>query len=73
MQKMMSCHQTTKLSTEFADPIKHAQSEKLLSLCLWHIFSTNQQTMRQNGVKLLRVLEALYKQVAVESIDSFGL
>ena len=29
--------------------------------------------MRQNGTKLLNVLEALYKQVAMESIDPFGL
>ena len=39
------------------------------------MFNTNLQRMRQIGVELqqLCVLEALYKQVAVGSIDPFGL
>ena len=45
---------------------------KLFSLCLWHMFNTNQQRMHQIGVELLHVLETLYKQVAVGSIDLFG-
>ena len=35
----------------------------LLSLCLWHLFNTNPQRMRQIGEELLCVLEALYKLV----------
>ena len=46
---------------------------KLSSLCLWHTFNTNVQRMHQIGVKLLYILEALYKQVAVVSIDPFEL
>ena len=46
---------------------------KLLSLCLWRMFNTNLQRMRQIGVELLNVLEALYKQVDVGLIDPFGL
>ena len=46
---------------------------KLLSLCLWHIFNTNLQSMRQIGEEPLYVLEAFHKQVAVESIGPFGL
>ena len=46
---------------------------KLFSLCLWRMFNTNLQRMHQTGVELLFVSEALYKQVAVGSIDSFGL
>ena len=46
---------------------------KLFSLCLWHMYNTNLQRMHQIGIKLLHVLEALYKHVAVGSIDPFGL
>ena len=46
---------------------------KLLSLCLWHVFNTNLQIMRHIGVELLYVLHSVYKQVAVGSIDPFGL
>ena len=49
---------------------------KFLSLCLWHVFNTNMQRFGQLKleycIELLYVLEALYKQVAVGSIDSFG-
>ena len=45
---------------------------KLLSLCLWHMFNTNLQSMRQTGEGLLYVLESFYKQVAEGSIDPFG-
>ena len=41
---------------------------KSLSLCLWHIINTNLERMRQIGVELMCVLEALYKQVDVGSI-----
>ena len=46
---------------------------KLLSLCLWRMFNTNLQSMRQIGEELLYVLKAFYKQVVAESIDPFGL
>ena len=43
---------------------------KLFSLCLCPVFTTSLQRI---GVELLYVLEALYIQVAVGSIDPFGL
>ena len=45
----------------------------LFILCLWHMFNTNLQRIHQIAVKLLPVLEALYKQVAVGLIEPFGL
>ena len=37
------------------------------------MFNINLQRFYQIGVELLYVLESLYKQVAVRSIDPFGL
>ena len=37
------------------------------------MLNTNLQRMRQTGVELQYALEALYEQVAVGSIDPFGL
>ena len=37
------------------------------------MFNTNLQSMRHIGEELQQVLEAFYKQVAVESINPFGL
>ena len=46
---------------------------KLLSLCLWHVFNSNLHRMCQIGVELLYVVEALYKQVGLGSIDPSGI
>ena len=37
------------------------------------MFNNNLQILRHIGVELLYVLDALYKQVAMGSIDPFGL